>query len=97
MSKYGAGKISVAVKIFDSLESIRSLKEQFKILLLLDHNNVVRYLDLFINHRPMMVMEYVDCGSLYNYLESQRIWNWHTKGQDFDIRINWMCQCAKVS
>jgi len=53
-------------------DSLDAIKEEFTILTTLDHPNIVKYYETYVDSKYIyMVMEYIDGGELFDKLVEQ--------------------------
>ncbi|XP_062124877.1 mitogen-activated protein kinase kinase kinase 20-like isoform X1 [Drosophila sulfurigaster albostrigata] len=87
------GPQNIAIKKFRPFIKDLTIEKEFGLLSLANHDNIVRFLGITKDgdNRTVMVMEYAECGSLYNMLHNNGISLAYTRRNG----IGWMLQCAK--
>jgi len=68
------------------------IENEVKLLSIANHENIVQLYGTTTDgeNRTVMLMEYADCGSLYDALHKRKQKLTH------GIKMKWMFQCAKV-
>ena len=60
---------SIPRKRVNKIEDLDSLEQELNILLMVDHPNIVKFYEVYLDHKYVhLVMEYVKGGELYNAL-----------------------------
>lgn len=73
-----------------------NIEREIEFMYLVSHENIVSIFGSSENPqnlRPCILMEYTDCGSLYNYLHNGGV---QERAYSYLDCLRWMHQCAKV-
>ncbi|KAM8717203.1 hypothetical protein ACLKA7_003984 [Drosophila subpalustris] len=87
---------NIAVKRIRDIDPEVKVEKEVKYWSLVNHENIVKLYGTTKDneHQTIVVMEYAECGSLYNFLHGERRENTERKVSILG-KLNWMLQCAK--
>lgn len=90
--------VTYAVKQFhfQHKDAKKDIEKEVKYLSQADHRNIIKLFGTMVSEElktTMIVMEFADCGTLYNYLHKDGVGN---RSYSIKEARNWMYQLAQV-